>query len=131
MKKHGILHHELASVIASLGHGQLIVIGDAGLPVPPGVRCIDLAVSENVPRFIDVVRAVLGEMQVERANIATETATVSPHIDAELRELLIGISTNDTSHHDLKGASATAVAVVRTGEFTPYANVALYAGVVF
>ena len=35
------------------------------------------------------------------------------------------------SHEDFKAANARAVAVVRTGEATPYANVALYAGVTF
>ena len=36
MKKSGVLHNELAQIIASLGHGDLLVIGDAGLPVPQG-----------------------------------------------------------------------------------------------
>ncbi len=131
MKKHGVLHHELASVIASLGHGQLLVIGDAGFPVPPNVRCIDLAVSKDVPRFVDVVRAILMEMQVEHASIARETSKVRPHIDAEIRALLNGVAISEITHEQLKTASSNAIAIVRTGEFTPYANVALYAGVVF
>jgi len=35
------------------------------------------------------------------------------------------------SHEELKRLSQKAAAVVRTGEFTPYANVILYSGVVF
>ena len=58
MKRTGILHAELSGLVAAMGHGDTLVIGDAGLPVPPGVRCIDLAVSPGVPRFQQVVDAV-------------------------------------------------------------------------
>ena len=34
MKKIGILHVQLSRVIASMAHGEMLVIGDAGLPVP-------------------------------------------------------------------------------------------------
>ena len=74
MKRTTLLHAELSEVIARLGHGDLLVIGDAGLPIPDGPRRIDLAVSANVPRFADVLAAVLAEMQVEGALIADELA---------------------------------------------------------
>jgi D-ribose pyranase len=35
------------------------------------------------------------------------------------------------NHDEFKQMTAKALAVVRTGEFTPYANVILYSGVVF
>lgn len=38
MKKTPLLNIALSRVIASLGHGDILVIGDAGLPVPPGVE---------------------------------------------------------------------------------------------
>ena len=43
MKKTPLLNIALSRLIASLGHGDMVVIGDAGLPVPPGVELIDLA----------------------------------------------------------------------------------------
>ena len=45
MKKTPLLNIALSRVIASLGHGDVLVIGDAGLPVPPGVELIDLALT--------------------------------------------------------------------------------------
>ena len=60
------------------------MIGDAGLPIPDGPRRIDLAVTANVPRFQDVLAAVLSEMQVEGAVIADELAPANPAIHAEL-----------------------------------------------
>jgi D-ribose pyranase len=131
MKKRGILQHELSEVIAKLGHSDALVIADAGLPIPPHVRRIDLAVTGGIPRFMDVLRVVLEEMQVERATIAHEMLTRSPALHAELMAALGRIPVDQLNHEEFKLMTAKALAVVRTGEFTPYANVILYSGVVF
>jgi D-ribose pyranase len=131
MKRTTLLHAELSEVIARLGHGDLLVIGDAGLPIPDGPRRIDLAVSANVPRFADVLAAVLSEMQVESALIADEFASASAAIHAELMRQLRHTPVSAVSHQQLKAMTREARAVVRTGEFSPYANVILRAGVVF
>ena len=66
MKRTTLLHAELSEVIARLGHGDLLVIGDAGLPIPDGPRRIDLALSANVPRFHEVLAAVLSRSEERR-----------------------------------------------------------------
>jgi D-ribose pyranase len=131
MKRTTLLHAELSDVIARLGHGDLLVIADAGLPIPDGPRRIDLAVTANVPRFQDVLAAVLSEMQVESAVIADELAQANPAIHAELARQLGFTPVATLSHEHFKGATRVARAIVRTGEFSPYANVILRAGVVF
>ncbi|SHF35578.1 D-ribose pyranase [Loktanella atrilutea] len=123
MKKAGILHAELSRCVASLGHGDLLVIGDAGLPVPPGVPCIDLAVTHGVPTFAQVISAVLSEMQVETCVMATQAG---PALLA-----LAPLPPRRVDHADFKIACRSARAVVRTGEVTPFANIGLYAGVTF
>ncbi|MTD99192.1 D-ribose pyranase [Paracoccus sp. YIM 132242] len=127
MKRTPLIHSELSGLIAAMGHGDLLVIGDAGLPVPPGVRCIDLAVTRNVPRFLDVLDAVLAEMVVERSAWASEAG--APLQQAfQARDL----GTPATlAHEAFKALTRDARAVVRTGEFTPHANVALWSGVAF
>jgi len=131
MKKTGLLHAELSQLIATMGHGDLLVIADAGLPVPPGTRCIDLAVTRGVPSFEAVLGAVLGELQVERAVHASEMLQRAPELAARLRLLLGDTPLEQADHESFKARSAAARAIVRTGEFTPYANVILQAGVVF
>ena len=51
MKKTGVLNIQLSQTIAALGHGDMLVIADAGLPIPKGVPCIDLAVALGVPTW--------------------------------------------------------------------------------
>jgi D-ribose pyranase len=131
MKKIGILNSEISKVISELGHTDKIVIGDAGLPVPSHVKRIDLALKQGVPSFIETVETVLLEMQVETAYIAEEMEKVSPVKKEELLSLLPGVSIKTITHEELKTLTQEAKVIIRTGEFTPFANVVLEAGVIF
>lgn len=127
MKRGGILHPELSAHLARLGHTDTFVIGDAGLPVLPGVARVDLAVSFGVPGFAEVLDAVLAEVEVEGAVIAAE-ASDSP-AGALLAARLPGAET--VPHAEFKQLTGQARFVVRTGETTPYANVIVRCGVPF
>lgn len=131
MKKRGVLHNELAQAIARMGHGDLLVIADAGLPVPPGVPCIDLAVRCGLPPMLEVTRAVAEELQVAAVTIADELLARDEALPAALRELFPEASFHHLSHDELKRRGERARAVVRTGECSPYANVILASGVTF
>jgi D-ribose pyranase len=131
MRKRGLLQHALAGTIASMGHTDLLVIADAGLPVPPGVVCIDLAVRCGLPPMLEVTRAVADELQVEEIIVADELLTRDEALPADLRELFPDARFRSVSHEELKRLSARARAVVRTGECTPYHNVILVSGVIF
>lgn len=131
MKKTRLIHPQLSEVIASLGHNDMVVVADAGLPIPPEPRRIDLALTKGIPGFVDTLDVILSEMQVERILLAKETVEKSPHIQQEIVERLPQTPVETISHEELKQLCHRARAVVRTGEFTPYANVILVAGVVF
>lgn len=131
MKKTPLLHRGLSQLVAGLGHGDLVVIADAGLPVPVGTPCIDLALTRGVPSFDQVLQAVLSEMQVERIALADEALQHSPGFVEQVGARMQGVPVERLSHDELKRRSASARAIVRSGEFTPYANLLLYAGVVF
>jgi D-ribose pyranase len=130
MKKHGILNSMLSGLIASLGHTDLLVVADAGLPIPPGVPVIDLAVRCGVPSFEDVLTAVAGEVQIEQIVIASEIQQTGDPLP-EVAELFAGVPVTAVPHKEFKERTARARAVVRTGECSPYHNVILQAGVVF
>lgn len=114
-----------------MGHTDTIVIADAGLPIPSTTTRIDLAVSANVPRFLDVLKAVLAEMQVESATLAEEIKLRNPAIHAEILTLLAGVPINYVAHEVFKAQTRGASAIARTGECSPYANIILSSGVVF
>jgi len=131
MKKHGILHPELAHLIASLGHTDTLVVADAGLPIPDCTPRIDLALVAGIPPFLQTVQAILAEFQVQEAVVAEEMSSTSPAAYQQLCAALGAIPITLIPHEELKQRTHHAKGVVRTGEFTPYANVILIAGVVF
>jgi D-ribose pyranase len=132
MRRHGLLHAELNRVIAAMGHTDTLVIADVGLPVPPGVRCIDLAVLPGLPSFMDVFEAVYTELAVEAFTLAAEIHERNPAMVALADRLSQeGLERSEVSHEDFKRLCSRAVAVVRTGETAPYANIILHAGVTF
>ena len=134
MKKTPLLNVALSRLIASLGHGDKVVIGDAGLPVPPGVELIDLALTHGIPDFVSTLKVVLSEMQVESHVLATEIFDKQPAALSTLESLQAegAMGTRELVRHEqFKVLSRQARAIVRTGECSPYCNVVLIAGVTF
>ncbi len=139
MKKSALLNSEISSVVSNMRHTDTLVIGDAGLPVPNLVKQIDLAVTKGVPDFITVLKTVLSELRVEKITFAEEIITKSPCLHNKALELLkktqseegTTITVEYIPHEKFKEKTAESKAVIRTGEFTPFANIILTSGVVF
>ncbi len=131
MKKTGVINKDISEVIAGMGHLDMLVIADAGLPIPAQIRRIDLAFKPGSPAFVEVVRTIAEELQVQRLILAEETGKESPHIEEATRNIFNQADVEKIPHEEFKKLTNRAVAVIRTGEFTPYANVILVSGVVF
>ncbi|MEU3096674.1 D-ribose pyranase [Streptomyces sp. NPDC006967] len=129
MKKHGILNRHLSGALAELGHGDGVLVCDAGMPIPDGPRVVDLAFRAGVPSFAEVLEGLLAELVVEGATAATEVRAANP----AAAELLSGHfpALALVPHERLKKLSGGTRLVVRTGEARPYANVLLRCGVFF
>ena len=129
MKKAGILNRHLSGALAELGHGDGVLVCDAGMPIPDGPRVVDLAFRAGVPSFAEVVDGLLAELVVEGATAASEVRAAnrgaSALLDGHFPKLEL------VPHERLKELSAGARLVVRTGEARPYANVLLRCGVFF
>lgn len=65
MKKGTVLNSDISSVISRLGHTDTLVVCDAGLPIPKSATRIDMALTQGVPSFMQVLGVVTNEMQVE------------------------------------------------------------------
>ena len=133
MKKNGILNAPLSKVIASLGHTDRLVICDSGLPIPRDAELVDLALTKNIPRFLDTLKIILEEFAVEKAIVAEEIIQKNGDLFKEVENLLNSISIQKVSHEEFKQKTREngTVVFVRTGEATPYANIILIAGVTF
>ncbi|MFA6939623.1 MAG: D-ribose pyranase [Clostridiaceae bacterium] len=131
MKKRGILNAQLAGYIAALGHKDTFVIGDAGLPIPKGVPIVDLALCGGVPTFEQVLTAVLDEAEIEYYCIAEEIVDKNQRLLKFIKESLPGVENEMIPHIDFKEETKNVKFAIRTGEFTPFPNIILRAGVAF
>ena len=131
MKKSGILNAQLIGCIAALGHKDLFMIGDAGMPIPKGVPIVDLVLCGGVPTFRQVMDAILEETVVEGYTIADEIQEKNPELLAYIQEKLARAEEERIPHTELKAMSDNVKFAVRTREFTPYPNIILRAGVAF
>ena len=134
MKKTPLLNIALSRLIASLGHGDIVIIADAGLPVPNGVELIDLALTQGVPDVCSTLSTVLSEMQVQSHVLATELLQAPcpalSCIDEYAGKGELG-SRSLLTHNAFKELCLQAKVIVRTGECRPYCNIALVSGVTF
>lgn len=132
MKKHGILNSDIAKVLSDLGHTDKIAIGDAGLPVPDGVKKIDLALTLSEPSFLSVLKVVLSDMKVEKVVLAEE---IKEQNATQLKDIKATLIDDEqityVSHEAFKEQLKDVKAVIRTGEATPYSNIILQSGVLF
>lgn len=131
MKKRGIINAQLAGLIAGLGHKDTFMIGDGGMPIPKGVPIVDLALCGGVPTFIQTMDAVLDETEVEFYTLAEEIVEKNSTLLNYIQSKLPGVESQMIPHDELKEMSKNVKFAIRTGEFTPYPNIILRAGVAF
>lgn len=128
MKRRGVINAPLSAHLARLGHTDLVVVADAGLPIPAHVPVVDLAIVYGEPRFTTVLDALLDEIVVEQAWISEEAA--GRPAEGWIRDRLTA-PVDSVAHSDLKAMVSRAGFVVRTGENSAFANVVLRCGVGF
>ena len=131
MKKNGILNSEIAKVLTDLGHTDQITIGDAGLPVPNGVKKIDLALALGEPTFLRTLEEVLKDMAIEKVILAKEIQTDNPNQEEAVLRLIGDVEIEYVSHSEFKKETGQSKAIIRTGEDSPFSNIILQSKVIF
>lgn len=128
MKRGGILHPGVNHLLASTGHTDVITVCDRGFPVPLGPERIDLALTDDLPRVLDVLRLIDAEFEIDRIIVAEEALRFSVEYVEELRALRPGMRVDTVPHLELKRLATRSRATIRTGDTTPYANILIVSG---
>ncbi|MDR0361200.1 MAG: D-ribose pyranase [Planctomycetota bacterium] len=125
----GLLNRGLANAVARQGHGDELIVCDAGFAIPDGVEVVDLSLGVNLPTVETVLAELLKYHSVEKLVIADRTGEHSPAKLASVMELLpAGIPVDVIGHPELKARARTVKTVVRTGDFTAFSNFLLVSG---
>ena len=130
MKRGTILNAELNHAIASMGHGEIMLVCDAGFPIPRSAWRIDLAVVQDIPDLATVLGAIAGDFVAEKVSYAdTLPAHNAPLLDTVRRLFPEAEHAMITPEAVLGEMAAKAKVIVRTGAFDPWGNILLHSGV--
>ena len=129
MKEIGMLNGDIDSALTRQGHMDLMMVVDAGFPCPDEVELIDIALSEGVPRILDVLAELKKYHSVEKIVMAQETKDHNPTYFGEVAKAFgDDIELEIIAHTELKERSHDVKTIVRTGDFTAWGNVMLVSG---
>lgn len=130
MKRTGILNAQLSGALATLGHTDLVLVVDAGFPIPRDAQRVDLAIAQNLPDLRTVISLIADEIIVEGVVRADDVTSNNPKLDEWLLETFADAEFSTRTHADMLGELARqAKVIVRTGAFEPWGNIGLLCGV--
>lgn len=124
MLRSGILNPQLNHLLSRVRHTNTLVLADRGFPFWPEIETVDLALTDDLPTVLDLLRAVASNFVIGEAWMASEFLQ---HNDRALvqsyQELLPRLSFEP--HLALKTRVPAAIGLVRSGGTAQYSNLIL------
>lgn len=122
----GILNPQINSLLARVRHTNTLVIADRGFPFWPMIETVDISLVDDVPRVLDVLRALRMNFRIGKAWMAEEFLAGN---DKRTREAFAaafkGIELHHEPHVGFKKRVPHAIGLIRTGDTIQYANMIL------
>lgn len=131
MKKTGILNTHICSLIAELGHQDMIAIVDASMSIPEETKKIDLVLTLGIPSLEDTMKAVLEDVESNEVIIAMETEDENPKAFNTITTLAEDRKLTRVSNEQLKLMLKKCRGVIRCGEGSPYSNLIIKSSSIF
>lgn len=129
MKRKGILNREINRILASMGHGQYLLICDAGFPIPEKADYVDLALKKGIPDLPTVLSTINEEFISEKVMFASEVVENNNPLYGHIKEIFAEVDLEAISHERILNEIAVeARAIIRTGDYNPWGNIVLQAG---
>jgi len=126
MLKTGILNPHINSLLSRVRHTNTLVIADRGFPFWPDVETIDISLVDNIPRVLDVLRAIQSNFVIGRVFQAEEFRNINSSQAVEtLLETLGEIPLISEPHFEFKKRVPNAIGLIRTADTIQYANLIL------
>lgn len=124
MLKSGILHPQINSLLSRVRHTNTLVIADRGFPFWPDVETVDIALVDDIPTVLDVLRAIRPNFNIGKAWMAEEfRQNNTGEVCAAFERVLGGIRLIFEPHVDFKKRVPPAIGLIRTGDTIHYGNV--------
>ena len=123
MLRVGILNPTINSLVSRIRHTNTLVIADRGFPFWPQVETVDISLVNDLPKVLDVLRAIRLNFVAGRVFMAEEfLAANEKDTCLEFERALGGIPTVFEPHVEFKKRVPQAIGLIRTGDTIQYAN---------
>lgn len=129
MKEVGLLNGQIDAALNRQGHMDWMMVVDAGFPVPDHVELIDIALKADTPTVPEVLAELCRVHSVEQVVLAEETRRHNPaYFQRVTTSFWEGAEVEVIPHSELKRRSHEVKTIIRTGDFTAWANILLVSG---
>ena len=122
MLKTGILNPAINSLLSRVRHTNTLVIADRGFPFWPRIETVDISLLDDIPKVLDVLRAIRANFVIGRVFMAEEFRTANT---AETIAAFEQLPIIYEPHVEFKKRVPDAIGLIRTGDTIQYANMIL------
>ncbi|MEP4078642.1 RbsD/FucU domain-containing protein [Haloferula sp.] len=125
----GILNPGVLDLIARVRHTNTLVISDWAFPYWPEIETVDISLTHNIPKVLDVLELLKTNYKIGKIWQAEEfLATNSAESIKAFDDAFAGIpdvNVTRLGHKEFKEMVPSAIGLIRTGDATPYGNIIL------
>lgn len=126
MLKTGILNPNINSLLSRVRHTNTLVIADRGFPFWPQIETVDISLIDDLPKVLDVFRAIRANYTVGKVFMAQEFRGANNAKTRQQFDLALeGIPLSFEPHIEFKKRVPLAIGLIRTGDTVQYANMIL------
>jgi len=126
MLKNGILNPAVNSLLSRVRHTNTLVIADRGFPFWPQVETVDISLVDDVPRVLQVFKAIHANFVIGKIVMAEEFRRANDVQTVHSFEQCFGeIPVTFEPHVQFKQRVPLATGLIRTGDTVQYANMIL------
>jgi len=119
-----ILNPHLLSLLARIRHTNTVVIADRGFPNWPHLETVDISLTDNIPRVLDVLAALRKNFIIGRFFMAEEFLAHNPAETQEaFHRAMQPVECVFEPHIAFKQRVPGAIGLIRTADTTQYGNV--------
>ncbi|MCI1984910.1 MAG: hypothetical protein LKJ47_09165 [Bifidobacteriaceae bacterium] len=130
MKADTILNPDLARGLATLGHGDIVLVTDAGFPIPKDANVVNLGLVQGTVDVLTILEVLRKNLFVEEVRFDPAVKTEYPSLYKKFQGIYTGSGADfiKAPHEELiEKLAPKAKLVIRSGSFTAWANLALTA----
>ena len=122
----GILNPQINALLSRIRHTNTLVIADRGFPFFPQIETIDISLTDDIPKVLDVLQAIRENFIIGKIWMAQEFLNNNNKFTQEQFEKACqGITVTHLPHIEFKKLVPDAIGLIRTGETIQYANMIL------